>query len=92
MRNAIILLSMAILLPSLSNAQDFWQQTNGPSIGYIGSLAINSSGHIFAGTGAGVFRSTDDGDHWIPINTGLTRLEITSLLSYSMRIKWSMSY
>ena len=35
-----------------------WQQTNGPYGGIIYSFAINSSGHIFAGTnGGGVYRS-----------------------------------
>lgn len=80
MKNTIILLLIAILLPSLSNAQDFWQQTNGPYGGLVGSFAINSSGHIFAGTyTGGVFRSTDNGDNWMPINTGLTNIYIWSL-------------
>lgn len=39
-------------------AQNFWQQTNGPSGGTIQAFAINSSGQIFAGTqSGGVFRS-----------------------------------
>ena len=33
------------------------------------SLALNSNGHIFAGTQRGVFRSTNNGDTWV--NTGL---------------------
>ena len=39
----------------------------------VRALAINSSGHIFAGTyfGGGVFRSTDNGDSWTPVNNGL---------------------
>jgi ligand-binding sensor domain-containing protein len=28
----------------------------------------------------GVFRSTDNGDHWIPVNTGLINLQIQSLM------------
>ena len=39
----------------------------------ITSLAINSSGDIFAGTeGGGAFRSTDNGENWVQINQGLT--------------------
>jgi photosystem II stability/assembly factor-like uncharacterized protein len=36
------------------------------------ALAINSTGHIFAGTSVrGIFRSTNNGDSWTEINTGL---------------------
>ncbi len=49
-------------------AQDSWEQTNGPYGGNIDALAINSSGHIFAGDNeGGVFRSTDNGGNWIAI-------------------------
>ena len=59
---------------------DFWQQTNGPFGGLIHSLAINSDGHIFAGTNAnGVFRSTDNGDNWVPANIGLMNDAVLSL-------------
>lgn len=80
MKKNIILLSLAILLPFLSNAQDFWQSANGPYAGYIRSLAINSSGHIFAGTYSdGVFLSTNNGDDWASINTGLTNNGVSCL-------------
>jgi len=47
----------------------------------VRALAINSSGHIFAGTyfGGGVFRSTDDGGTWTPVNNGLECGNIWSL-------------
>jgi photosystem II stability/assembly factor-like uncharacterized protein len=47
----------------------------------VRALAINSSGHIFAGTypGSGVFRSTDNGDSWVPVNNGLDCGNIWSL-------------
>ena len=32
------------------------------------SLAVNSSGDIFAGTNSGVFRSTDNGANWTGTN------------------------
>jgi len=67
------------LSSSFSYAQDFWQRTNGPTIGYIKSLAANGAGHLFAAAGAGVFRSTDNGDHWTPINEGLMSSHIWSL-------------
>ena len=53
-------------------AQDCWQQTNGPYGGEVQSLAINSSGHIFAGTfRGGIFRSEDNCENWTKI-TGIT--------------------
>ncbi len=39
-------------------------------------LAINSSGHIFAGTSGGIFRSTNNGDSWMVVNTGLTNMTV----------------
>jgi photosystem II stability/assembly factor-like uncharacterized protein len=36
------------------------------------ALSTNPSGHIFAGTYfGGVFRSTNNGDSWTPVNNGL---------------------
>ena len=70
MKRVVILILVVILFNfcndgSMSfDSHDFWQQTNGP-YHIIYSLAINSSGHIFAGTdGYGVFRSTDNGVSW----------------------------
>ena len=49
-----------------------WRQTNGPSGGKITTLYKTTDGVLFAGTdGAGVFRSTDHGNSWTPVNTGL---------------------
>ena len=46
-----------------------WEQTNGPEGGGVQSLAINSQGDIFASAEmAGVFRSTDNGENWSPVN------------------------
>jgi hypothetical protein len=43
-------------------------------------LAINASGHIFAGAfEGGVFRSTNDGDSWTAVNTGLTNTNVAAL-------------
>jgi photosystem II stability/assembly factor-like uncharacterized protein len=58
---------------------DFWRQTNGPEGGHTFSLAINSDGHIFAGTYYGIFRSQDNGDNWTAVDTGLTNGHIQAL-------------
>jgi ligand-binding sensor domain-containing protein len=59
---------------------DFWQQTNGPFGGDVRALAVNANGDVFAGTyGSGIFRSTDNGENWIPSNAGLTIPTVLSL-------------
>ncbi|MCL4705276.1 T9SS type A sorting domain-containing protein [bacterium] len=45
----------------------------------VNQSALNSDGHIYAGTDSGAFRSTDKGENWIAINTGLTSGPIGSL-------------
>jgi photosystem II stability/assembly factor-like uncharacterized protein len=57
-----------------------WLQTNGPQGGKVTSLS-SGSGYVFAGTGgAGIFRSSDEGDNWIPVNSGLTDLSVSSMV------------
>ena len=47
-------------------------QTNGPYGGEILAIYAAPKGVLFAGTeGAGIFRSTDRGNSWTPVNTGL---------------------
>ena len=84
----LLVLSAVLILPhcgkkkpvSPSPTQISWQQTNGPSGERVVSLAINSSGQIFAGTfGGGVFRSTNNGANWSQINTGLTTAYVNAL-------------
>ena len=54
-----------------SNEND-WMPTNGPYGGHIYTLYATPEGVLFAGvSGAGVFRSTDLGDSWAPVNVGL---------------------
>ena len=79
--NSFFFISLILVFSvSTLHAQDFWEQTSGPGGGEVQSLAINSTGHIFAGTsGGGVFRSTDNGDSWTEVNTGLTNHSIRSL-------------
>lgn len=38
----------------------------------VPALAVNSSGHVFAGSGCAFFRSTDNGDNWPSVGTGLS--------------------
>jgi photosystem II stability/assembly factor-like uncharacterized protein len=57
---------------STASNKDDWMQTNGPYGGDIRTLYATPEGVLFTGTdSAGIFRSTDLGDLWIPVNTGL---------------------
>lgn len=61
-----------------------WVQTNGPHSGinsdFTTCLAVNGTS-IFAGTGGGVFRTSDNGSSWIAANAGLTDMGVWVLLS-----------
>jgi photosystem II stability/assembly factor-like uncharacterized protein len=49
---------------------------------HTSSFAENSLGHLFCGTfnyGSGIWRSTDFGDTWTQINTGLPTMDIRSV-------------
>ena len=55
-----------------ADVENGWAQTKGPYGGEILTLHAAPKGVLFAGTeGAGIFRSTDRGDTWSPVNTGL---------------------
>lgn len=70
MKYAIIVLATCVVFQTLS-AQNFWQHVNGPSgFAYFDLLASNSSGHIFAAY-EHVFRSTDNGQNWTVVDSGL---------------------
>ena len=49
-----------------------WTQTNGPYGGSVGELFRASDGTLYATTdSSGVFRSSNGGDLWVPVNNGL---------------------
>ncbi len=62
---------------STDNASS-WMAT-GPTNTKARALAINSSGHIFAGTLGGVFRSMDNGGNWKDVNSGLNNTDVRAL-------------
>ena len=65
----------------LINGHSWMPMSNGLTATYVLSVAVNSSGHVFAGTyfGGGVFRSTDSGTNWNEINVGLTATDVRAL-------------
>ena len=54
--------------------------SSGPAGGSVTALAIDptTSAIMYAG-GADVYKSTDGGQHWAAINTGLTNTHVTAL-------------
>ena len=48
----------------MDNGNSWMQINSGLTNKTVYALAINSSNHIFAGTGGGIFRSIDNGDSW----------------------------
>jgi phosphodiesterase/alkaline phosphatase D-like protein len=65
---------------TLSTSQ-FWVQTNGPyPYVEILTLAINSSGYVFAGTnGSAAYLSTNNGTSWTQLYKGLSNSHVRSL-------------
>jgi photosystem II stability/assembly factor-like uncharacterized protein/murein DD-endopeptidase MepM/ murein hydrolase activator NlpD len=71
-------LSWALLTSHLLG-QDSWEQTNGPYGGNINCYVFSGT-NLFAGThGGGLFRSTNNGTSWAPVNSGLANGYVLSL-------------
>ena len=62
-----------------------WEQANGPPGANVSSLVINGKG-ILAGTGQGIFNSTDDGQTWNKLKGGVESAYIISLAVTEMEI------
>ncbi|MCG9129200.1 sigma-70 family RNA polymerase sigma factor [Candidatus Poribacteria bacterium] len=57
----------------ISKSKKQWVQTKGPYGGEISTLFATSEGILFAGIhSVGIFRSTDIGDSWSPVNVRLS--------------------
>ena len=56
---------------SIDNGATWTEQNSGFTAIDVNSLAIDSSGKIFAGAAGGAFQSTNDGDDWSDISSGL---------------------
>ena len=71
-------LSTLLIIALSSTLLAQWVQTNGPYGGYVGCFTVSDT-HLFAGTGVGVFLTTNNGSSWTEVNTGLTNTSVTSL-------------
>lgn len=75
---AILVLFFAINF--IAESKTIYWQKAGNLKGKVTALAVKQSGEIFAAIQKeGVFRSTDNGNIWEPVNNGLTNLTINTL-------------
>ena len=76
MKKILLLFTILVSIFFSSNktySQDFWEKINSIK-GDIKSIQINSQNHLFVGSlYDGIFRSTDNGQTWSSVNTGLTK-------------------
>ncbi|RMF59563.1 MAG: hypothetical protein D6748_06120, partial [Calditrichaeota bacterium] len=61
--------------------QNFWESTAGPYSGLVRGITVTSNSDIFAAAFEGVFRSTDNAEHWFPADSGITNFDVTCLVS-----------
>lgn len=69
----------SVRLLKSSDEGNTWGQMKTPGFNNITSIACDSNS-VYIGTwGKGIFRSTDDGENWEPLNFGLDNLLITKI-------------
>src|ERR1039457_6167495 len=73
-----LIIMLAVLQIKIKAQENSWYQTNGPYGGDVGSIVIDSTGNLFAGTTEGVYRSTDKGNHWVQF--GFKDTNVTGLI------------
>ena len=71
------LLAVFCLFTNTNPLHSQWIQTNGPYGGDVYCFAVSGT-NLFAGTGDGVFLSTDNGTSWTRASTGLTGTYVSS--------------
>ncbi len=75
MKRLTFLLVLSILCSTILTAQ--WVPANGIGSDFVSTFAV-SGDNIFAGTDAGVIRSTNNGISWTEVSAGLTNTDIRS--------------
>ena len=76
------LLSILVMMVAISTCPTHlsaqWVQTSGPEGGQV-TCFTTIGANLFAGTGGGVFLSSNNGTNWSPVNDGLWNTGISSL-------------
>lgn len=76
MKKSIFILFVFTASVNYSHSQ--WQQTNGPFSFTIRGLATHGT-TLFAGCSNGVYKTTDGGNNWNPVNNGLPAAQVYCL-------------
>ena len=63
--------TLPIDTPEVSTPKPQWTQTGGPEGGSVQNLFTTSNGDAYAGTGADLYRLTDDRRRWSLVNTNM---------------------
>jgi photosystem II stability/assembly factor-like uncharacterized protein len=71
------LILVVFLATNHVNAQ-WLEKNNGLWGAYVSSIIVTGSSW-FAGTARGLYKTTDEGEHWSWVNLGITQVEVTSL-------------
>lgn len=86
MKRIIILLFIMCFFSRLIISQQLiWKHTGGPMGGIVGDISINSSGEIYAGVYpffldySGLYKSTDNGDSWLKVETQFEDFEVYAI-------------
>src|SRR5450759_200183 len=79
---AIAITALASLDNALTPAVQLTHTADGPAaLSVVSAFEYDGkSGTLYAGSNAGVFKSTDEGLNWRPISNGLTGMDIQDLL------------
>lgn len=78
MKTNRILTSLFIFLSIAAQSQ--WHQANGPYGGISRAIIFNGTDVIAASSGSGIFKSTNNGATWKPINKGLSNPTVGALV------------
>lgn len=84
--SAILFFSFfTVLTPFASSQENYWQQLGGPNGATVKTIVVNKAGDIFAGMyhGGGIYRSTNNGDTWLSVSSGLVANDNVYALAFS---------
>lgn len=93
-----ILISIFIIVASSLNVHAqgdpiLWRQTKGPIGGNVTCVCVDSNNNLTVSTQvAGMYRSTNNGDTWTPLNKGLQRLQGKQIVSDGGEYVFAMTY
>jgi ligand-binding sensor domain-containing protein len=83
---------MGWVLRSTNGGTNWTSLTVASNVFYIYSLAIDTSGKIFAGTSSGIYVSTNNGNSWTKPTTSFSTADILTLCTAANGYVWAGTY